>query len=56
VDGGFTVNNVVYPQITAHLNGQIPLGGFAAYKDAHVQWNKFYLMTPRTDSGTVFWW
>ena len=56
IAGGFQQNGLVYPHLSAHLQGPIPVGGNAGFKDGHVQWRKFRGMTPRTVSGTVFWW
>jgi len=56
ISGGFTVNNVVYPHLSAHLTGAIPAGGTVGFKDAHAEWRKFNVMTPRTDYGPYFWW
>jgi prepilin-type N-terminal cleavage/methylation domain-containing protein len=58
VPGGFTVNGLVYPQTTPHLNSHnIPTGGDIGYKDGHAEWRKFDApMVPRTDNDTVFWW
>jgi hypothetical protein len=61
VEGGFEQNGKPYDHLTPHLNkiGQ-PAGGNIGFKDGHVQWRVFSTptahMTPRTDSGTVFWW
>ena len=44
---------------TSHLNGPMPEGGNLGMLDGHVEWRKFYLMYPRTASGSgspVFWW
>jgi len=56
IDGGFTQKGVVYPHLSAHLSGALPVGGTIGYKDGHVAWLKFKQMMPRTDSGRVFWW
>jgi prepilin-type N-terminal cleavage/methylation domain-containing protein len=56
VSGGFQQNGLVYPHLSAHLNGAIPGGGSIGYKDGHADWRKFKVMTPRTTSGAVFWW
>jgi type II secretory pathway pseudopilin PulG len=56
VPGGFDQNGVVYPHVSPHLKGAVPVGGNLGFKDGHVEWRKFELMTPRTDSGAVFWW
>jgi prepilin-type N-terminal cleavage/methylation domain-containing protein len=54
--GGFTYNGVSYPHVSPHLNGNVPAGGNLGFKDGHVEWRDFELMTPRTSSGAVFWW
>lgn len=41
VGGGFSVNGVQYPHLSAHLQDLIPAGGNYAYKDGHVQWQRF---------------
>jgi prepilin-type N-terminal cleavage/methylation domain-containing protein/prepilin-type processing-associated H-X9-DG protein len=52
ITGGFRV-----PHTTAHMKGRVPRGGNVAMLDAHVEWKKFELMTPRTTGGSpVFWW
>jgi prepilin-type N-terminal cleavage/methylation domain-containing protein len=53
VDGGYTI-----PHTSPHLSGRsVPTGGNIGFKDGHVEWRKFeYPMTPRTESGKVFWW
>lgn len=57
VSGGFTQNGTVYPHTSAHITkGTVPIGGNVTFKDGHVEWRKFQLMNPRTDSGKVFWW
>jgi hypothetical protein len=56
IPGGFMWNGVVYPHTSPHLNGTVPAGGFAGFKDAHVEWHLFQDMVPRTTSGSVFWW
>jgi len=56
IAGGFTQNGLTYPHLSAHLKGNIPEGGTLGFKDGHIEWRKFVAMTPRTDSGTVFWW
>jgi prepilin-type N-terminal cleavage/methylation domain-containing protein len=50
------VAGVPYPHPSAHLNGQIPAGGFVGFKDAHAEWRLFQDMVPRTITGAVFWW
>jgi prepilin-type N-terminal cleavage/methylation domain-containing protein len=56
ISGGFTINGAVYPHVSAHLKGAVPLGGDVGFKDGHAEWIKFKYMTPRTASGKVFWW
>ena len=56
IPGGFMQNNAVYPHVTAHLKGSLPQGGNVGYKDGHSEWRKFNVMSPRSVSGTVFWW
>ena len=59
VAGGFSWGGVnPYTHLSAHLEGQtIPAGGFAGYKDGHVDWQLFQNETPRTGSNTpYFWW
>jgi prepilin-type N-terminal cleavage/methylation domain-containing protein len=56
IPGSFAQNNVIYPHVSAHLKGQLPQGGDIGYKDGHAEWRKFNVMTPRSTSGTVFWW
>jgi prepilin-type N-terminal cleavage/methylation domain-containing protein len=56
ITGGFQQNGVIYPHTSPHLQGQLPAGDHAGFKDGHVEWRKFQVMTPRTISGAVFWW
>jgi type II secretory pathway pseudopilin PulG len=56
IDGGFEVNGMPYPHTSPHLKGNLPAGGNLGFKDGHVAWRPFTQMTPRTTSGTVFWW
>ena len=58
VVGGFKQNGVTYPHLSAHLGGALPAGGYAGYKDGHVQWRKFTAaVVPRTGANTpYFWW
>jgi len=51
IPGGFYKQHV-----SPHLQGAVPMGGNIGFKDGHVAWRKFEVMTPRTVSGTVFWW
>ena len=57
VTGGFGWNGInPYPHLSAHLDGQaVPSGGFAGYKDGHVEWQLFQYESPRS-SGPNFWW
>ena len=47
---------------SAHLNGQLPIGGNIGMLDGHVEWHKFPSMQPRTVNSVggvtipVFWW
>lgn len=41
VGGGFSINGAQYPHLSAHLEDALPAGGNYAYKDGHVQWQKF---------------
>jgi hypothetical protein len=55
--GGFMQNGLIYPHVTPHLNGNVPTGGNLGFKDGHVAWRKFEVMTPRsTSAGANFWW
>ncbi len=53
VAGGFTVLH-----LSPHLKGSLPAGGNLAFKDGHVQWRDFSLMSQRISSGSSrgFWW
>lgn len=51
VPGGFYKNHT-----TPHLNGQMPAGGNLAFKDGHVDWRKWYLMSQRNDGSPNFYW
>src|SRR6185437_1956784 len=55
VRGGFMKNGVIYPHTTPHTKRGTPTGGDTGFKDRHVEWRQFKTMTPRTDSGAVFW-
>jgi hypothetical protein len=54
--GGFKQNGVTYPAVSAHLKGNMPMGGNVSYKDGHGEWRKFLIMTPRQRQDTAFWW
>ena len=58
VGGGFSINGRQYPHLSAHLQDGLPAGGNYAYKDGHVQWQKFNASTQvRTGGNTpYFWW
>ena len=56
IPGGFQQNGMVYPHVSPHLKGAVPVGGNLGFKDGHVDWREFELMTPRSVSGSVFWW
>ena len=56
VAGGFTQNGLLYPHVSPHLKGVVPVGGNLGFKDGHAAWRKFELMTPRNITGKVFWW
>jgi len=54
--GGFQVGGLIKPHVCPHLKGNVPAGGNVGFKDGHVEWRKFEVMTPRTSSGSTFWW
>jgi prepilin-type N-terminal cleavage/methylation domain-containing protein len=59
VGGGYKFNTPnPYTHVSAHLEGQaVPSGGFAGYKDGHVDWQLFQNEIPRTGGNTpYFWW
>jgi prepilin-type N-terminal cleavage/methylation domain-containing protein len=56
ISGGYTYNGVTYPHVSPRLKGNVPAGGNLGFKDGHVDWRDFKLMTPRTRSGPYFWW
>jgi len=56
IPGGFEQKGVVYPSVSAHLKGNMPLGGNVSYKDGHGEWRKFNVMTTRQSQDTAFWW
>ena len=51
VDGGWSK-----PHRSAHLNGNIPIGGNVGMLDGSGRWVKFPVMIPRTVSYPYFWW
>jgi type II secretory pathway pseudopilin PulG len=51
IPGGFYKQHV-----SPHLKGAVPAGGNLGFKDGHVAWRKFELMTPRNTVGPAFWW
>ena len=54
--GGFSQNGMSYPHVSPHLNGNVPAGGNLGFKDGHVEWRDFELMTPRVAAAPYFWW
>jgi prepilin-type N-terminal cleavage/methylation domain-containing protein len=57
ITGGFMQNGVLYPHLSAHLNGKkVPVGANTAFKDGHAQWHAFKGMVPRTTASPYFWW
>ncbi len=66
VTGGFSINGRAYPHLSAHLQYGMPAGGNYAYKDGHVEWQKFNASSAnakdnptqvRTGGNTpYFWW
>ena len=56
IPGGFQQNGMIYPHVSPHLKGAVPVGGNLGFKDGHVDWRKFELMTPRTPGAAFFWW
>ena len=57
IAGGFMQNGLIYPHVSAHLTGNVPTGGNLGFKDGHVAWRQFEVMTPRTTTtGPFFWW
>jgi prepilin-type N-terminal cleavage/methylation domain-containing protein len=51
IAGGFYLHHV-----SPHLKGIVPMGGNLGFKDGHVDWRDFKLMTPRTADAAYFWW
>lgn len=58
IDGGFPENGgAKVPHISPHLKGNLPDGGFIAFKDGHVSWRKFKNMEQRAITPSKgFWW
>ena len=57
IRGSFEWNGNVYAHTSPHLlNGIMPMGGFAGYKDGSAEWRLFQDMVPRTASGQPFFW
>lgn len=56
IAGGFMPHGVLTPHVSPHLSGNIPAGGNLGFKDGHVAWRQFKLMTPRTTAAACFWW
>jgi prepilin-type N-terminal cleavage/methylation domain-containing protein len=51
IAGGFRLHH-----LSAHLRNTVPTGANTGFKDGHVEWRKFQLMLPRSDSYAYFWW
>ena len=57
VPGGFPTPANPTPHLSPHLKGNLPDGGFIAFKDGHVQWRKFRDMVQRAiGTSPGFWW
>ena len=56
VGGGFSPGGRQLPHISPHLKGNVPDGGYIAFKDGHVSWRKFKDMSQRASGGRGFWW
>jgi prepilin-type N-terminal cleavage/methylation domain-containing protein len=56
VTGGFLWNGVGLNHTSAHLNGNIPAGGFVGYKDGSAEWRLFQDMVIRNTKSYTFWW
>ena len=67
VGGGFSINGRQYPHVSAHMEGGLlPIGGNYAYKDGHVQWQKFNASSANASQNPTqvrtggnmpyFWW
>lgn len=56
VNGGYAPNGVTKPHISPHLKGPRPAGGYAGFKDSHVEWRKFEIMEQRASGSPGFWW
>jgi prepilin-type processing-associated H-X9-DG protein len=54
IDGAYETDGV--PRLSAHLNGNIPLGGNVGMLDGHVEWRNFKDMQARTGSTLYFYW
>ena len=56
IAGGYTWNGGTYPHLRVHLEGNlVPTGGFAGFKEAHVEWQNFQNELIRTSSNPWFW-
>jgi len=51
IQGGFPI-----PHLSPHLEGAVPAGGNAGFKDGHVEWRTFNSMVPRNSYVPYFWW
>ena len=52
VVGGFPIHH-----LSPHLNGQRPAGGNVGFKDGHVQWRQFAVMSQRAVAPSIgYWW
>jgi len=56
VGGGFSPGGRQVPHVSPHLKGNLPDGGYIAFKDGHVSWRKFLDMSQRASGGRGFWW
>jgi prepilin-type processing-associated H-X9-DG protein len=56
IAGGYQTYGQPHPHLSAHLKGNIPLGGNIGMLDGHVEWRNFQDMLPRTSSLPYFYW
>ncbi len=56
IPGGFPIGGTAIPHLSPHLKGNLPDGGYIAFKDSHVAWRKFRQMEQRASSAPGFWW
>jgi prepilin-type N-terminal cleavage/methylation domain-containing protein/prepilin-type processing-associated H-X9-DG protein len=55
-DGGYTLNGVAKPHLSAHVEGgTIPVGANIGMLDGHVEWRPFIQMIDRTAGGPYFY-